>query len=308
MTPEIVTVGWLTVDDIVLTDGTCRQGVRGGGALYSAVGAHLWHASVGIHSTAGAPHFEETRRLVERRGIDASGISRTDGNGLELWLLHESPVHKQQIPKLSSSRALDLDRERGALPTGWQTARGYHIAPQGPASGIENVRRLAALPSEPVVTMDILSDGFIDASAYRDLAFLSGLAAFLPSEAEVARIWNPPDLTEWLTATARAHGRPLVVKRGEEGALVADATGRRARVPAFPAAVVDTTGAGDAFCGGFLAGLVAGRGLVTAAAMGTVSASYVIEASGALATPEPAAEERDDRLRRVLAGVVRFDP
>lgn len=49
----------------------------------------------------------------------------------------------------------------------------------------------------------------------------------------------------------------VAVKLGEEGAYVDD--GRwRGRVPAFSVDVVDTTGAGDAFCGGFLAGYLAG--------------------------------------------------
>ncbi len=49
----------------------------------------------------------------------------------------------------------------------------------------------------------------------------------------------------------------VAVKLGEDGAYVDD--GRwRGRVPAFSVGVVDTTGAGDAFCGGFLAGYLAG--------------------------------------------------
>jgi 2-dehydro-3-deoxygluconokinase len=50
-----------------------------------------------------------------------------------------------------------------------------------------------------------------------------------------------------------ARGAPLVVlKLGPDGALVADASGR-ARVPGFPVAALDATGAGDTFDGAFLA-------------------------------------------------------
>jgi hypothetical protein len=37
--------------------------------------------------------------------------------------------------------------------------------------------------------------------------------------------------------------------------------------------------------------------------MGTVSASYVIEAFGALATHKPTAQERDERYSKILIGV-----
>jgi ribokinase len=253
---------------------------------------------------AGKPHAEETRRRVIERGIDASAIGTIDGHGLELWLLHESEVHKQQVPKLTSSNPFELDRLRGPLPQRYREARGFHIAPQGPESSIANARALSSLAGSPVVTMDILSDAFVDASLYRDLAFLSHLTAFLPSEAEVERIWAPASLEAWLRIHALAHSCHMGAKLGAKGALLCDGTtGALIHVPALPVRVVDTTGAGDGFCGGFLAGLVAGKPLSTCAAMATVSASYVVESCGALETPRPDPAERDERLARVLAGI-----
>jgi ribokinase len=304
---DIATIGWLTVDDIVLTDGTAHMGVPGGGALYSAIGARIWNESVGLHSVAGKPHVEDTRRRVAERGIDASAIGTIEGHGLELWLLHESEVHKQQVPRLTSSDPFELDRLRGPLPDHYWEARGFHIAPQGPESSITNARTLSSLAGSPVVTMDILSDAFVDASLYRDLAFLSHLTAFLPSEAEVERIWRPASIEAWLRSHAVAHKCHMGAKLGARGALLCEATsGAILHVPALPVSVVDTTGAGDGFCGGFLAGLVAGKPLSTCAAMAAVSASYVVEACGALGTPRPDPAERDERLARVMAGITKM--
>lgn len=301
---DIVTVGWLTVDDIVLGDGTCRKDVLGGGALYSAVGAQIWNDAVAIHSVTGRPYVDYVRGGIEARGIDASAIGTVEGNGLQLWLLHESDTHKQQVPKLSSSSAAEMDHARGPLPLDLQSALGFHIAPQSPAGSLSNAERLHALPGRPVVTLDLLSDRFIDATLYRDLRFLHHVTAFLPSEAEVERIWTPPDLRRWMRQQATAHGCHIVMKCGEQGSLVCAAdNGEVVPIPAYPARVIDTTGAGDAFCGGFLAGLVADHPLIECAAMGTVSASYVVEACGALATARPASEDRRRRLETVMAGV-----
>ncbi|HEX2528539.1 MAG TPA: carbohydrate kinase family protein [Geminicoccus sp.] len=304
---EIVTIGWLTIDDIILGDVVQRD-VLGGGALYSAVGAQVWNDSVGIHSVTGRRHLGLVRADIEARGLDSRGIETIEGNGLQLWLLHENDSDKQQIPKLSSSTAAEMDAGRGPLPSFYRNARGFHIAPQGPDSSVANAVRLDALPSRPVVTLDLLSDGYIDASRYRDLTFLRHLSAFLPSEAEIRRIWQPADLEDWLTEQAVAHHCPIAVKLGEQGSIVCLPDERRlVRVPAYPAAVVDTTGAGDAFCGGFLAGLVDGKPLDVCAAMGTVAASYVIEACGALRTARPGQAERQARLERVRAGITATD-
>lgn len=301
---EIATIGWLTIDDIVLTDGTCKFGSRGGGALYSAVGAHMWNPHVGIHSVAGRPYFDETLAQIEASGINASSIGRSEGNGLELWLLHESEVHKQQVPKLSSSNALGLDAERGPVRGSLAEARGFHLAPQGPESSLANARHLSSLPQKPVVTMDLLADGFINAAVYRDLDFLAHLTAFMPSEAEIVRIWRPTSIEGFLKENAARHGCHMIAKLGERGSLVCEAgTATLTHIPAFAARVVDTTGAGDGFCGGFIAGLVAGQGPVLSAVSGTVSASYVVEAYGALETATPDDADRQKRFDSVRSGI-----
>jgi ribokinase len=92
------------------------------------------------------------------------------------------------------------------------------------------------------------------------------------------------------------------VKLGERGSLICDAeSGVLIHTPAHQVKLVDSTGAGDGYCGGFVAGLAARRPLAECAAMGTVSASYVVEACGALETERPSVAARQARLERVLA-------
>lgn len=308
VTPDLVTMGWLTTDDIVLPNGTCQRDIVGGGALYSAIGAHIWTDRVGIHSVAGRPYREAVCNAIERYGIDTAGINAIEGNGLLLWLLHESAVDKQQVPKLSSSSAAEMDQGRAVLPEAYRSASGFHIAPQTPLGSFADIDRLSRLPATPVITLDVLSDAFIDACLYEDLMFLNRITAFLPSREEVERIWCPADLEAWLRRQASEHGCHVAAKLGDAGSLVCEAqTGAIYRVPCYPAAVLDTTGAGDAYCGGFLSGLVDRLPIQECAARGTVSASFVIEACGALATAHPDRLERDERFVAVLSRVDRLN-
>src|SRR5271170_4205528 len=136
---DIATVGWLTMDDIVLLDHSCRPGVLGGGALYSAIGAQIWSDSVGVHSVAGREVYEDVRAQIASRGLDGEGVGAIDGVGLQLWLLHESETFKRQVPKLNSATAEEMDRGRSPLPGAYRRARGFHVAPQSPEGTTENV-------------------------------------------------------------------------------------------------------------------------------------------------------------------------
>jgi sugar/nucleoside kinase (ribokinase family) len=250
----------------------------------------------------GRAVYEDVRARIASRGLDGEGVGAIDGVGLQLWLLHESETFKRQVPKLNSATAEDMDRGRGPLPEPYLGARGFHVAPQTPAGTAENVRTLSELPHRPVVTVDILSDELIDRRLYADLGFLHGASAFLPSEAEIVRIWSPPDIGIWLRETAWRIKCHMGAKLGERGSLICDAeSGIFIHTPAHPVKIVDTTGAGDSYCGGFVAGLAASRPLAECAAMGAVSASYVVEACGALETERPSVVARQARLQRVLA-------
>jgi ribokinase len=75
-------------------------------------------------------------------------------------------------------------------------------------------------------------------------------------------------------------------------------------IPAVPVPAIDTTGAGDAYCGGFLAGLVETGDALEAGLRGAVSASLAIQDHGAQAGMEPDRSDVDQRLR-ALRGRVR---
>ena len=74
--------------------------------------------------------------------------------------------------------------------------------------------------------------------------------------------------------------RIVVATRGAAGSVIASGAARH-RIAAAPAAVRDTTGAGDAYAAGFLAALVKGRGLDEAGGLGAAAAARVIEQVGA---------------------------
>ena len=97
---------------------------------------------------------------------------------------------------------------------------------------------------------------------------------------EALSLYETPHLDEALDAL-RAEGVLAIVTRSENGSVVLDGD-KTHHVPAFRVAeVVDTTGAGDMFAAGFLAGLARGADMTTCARLGALAAAEVIQHLGA---------------------------
>jgi len=139
-------------------------------------------------------------------------------------------------------------------------------------------RRLdEARAGSTVVTMDLLSnlEDLVQAAA----AFLPHVDHFLPNE-EQARLMTGHDDPEAAAKALLGLGpAAVVVTLGAEGSLLATADGA-VRLPALEVEVVDTTGCGDAYCAGFITGLVHGQDLETAARWGTAAAATVAQGLG----------------------------
>lgn len=116
----------------------------------------------------------------------------------------------------------------------------------------------------------------------RVLPTLAHLEYFVPSEAEAREITKLDEPTEMARAL-RGHGAArVVIKLGDRGVLCLDERGHATHVPAFPVPrVVDTTGAGDCWAAGFLAGLREGRDMQSAARMGNAVAAVSVTGVGA---------------------------
>jgi len=100
------------------------------------------------------------------------------------------------------------------------------------------------------------------------------------NEAEITSLNETEDFEAAVAKTA-AQVPLLVVTRSEQGAIAVKG-GERFAVPAEPiAAVVDTTGAGDLFAAGFLAGQAQGRSVEDSLTMGAMCAAEIISHYGA---------------------------
>ncbi|MER7833239.1 PfkB family carbohydrate kinase [Streptomyces sp. NPDC095602] len=118
------------------------------------------------------------------------------------------------------------------------------------------------------VSVDPASTGFVgELGVDRFLDAVAGADVLFPNADEAALLTGLPSPEAAAAALSRRH-RLVAVTLGARGALVAEAGEVVARVPARRMRPVDTTGAGDAFAGAFLAARLAGAAAAEAAEAG----------------------------------------
>ncbi len=115
----------------------------------------------------------------------------------------------------------------------------------------------------------------------------------LPNENELLAISGEKDLDTAIAAMSRRVS-VLVVKRGAKGATGV-AAGRTVQVPACPAKVVDTTGAGDTFDAGFISGWLRELPLEQCLRLGTICGGATTEQLGGF-NGQPTWEQARSRL------------
>jgi ribokinase len=161
-----------------------------------------------------------------------------------------------QVPAVRSAGVvlLQLEIPLAAVAAAVQTATGIVVLNPAPTR---------PLPDELLDAVDVLVPN------EWELFRLAGLAA------------RPASL-ERLAAIARTiPTRNVVVTLGERGALVVPRDGRIDHVPAPAVTAVDTTGAGDCFCGALSVSLACGASLVEAARYAVGAAALSTTAAGA---------------------------
>lgn len=156
---------------------------------------------------------------------------------------------------------------------------GYLWDPAAPRAAMRKAISIARANNRKVAMT--LSDVFCVEGYRADFQALleSHVDLVFGNEHEVCALYQT-DLDTAMAELAK-HSCTTVVTRSAQGAVVIEG-GRHHVIPAEPASrVLDTTGAGDLFAGGFMAAMVEGRSLPDCARVGCIAAAEVISHYGA---------------------------
>jgi sugar/nucleoside kinase (ribokinase family) len=299
----VLVVGDVVDDEVVRPHGPLEWGgetradiaaTPGGSAANQAA----WLASLGVPvrfaGRVGAADVARHTNALGRYGVDARLTADPVAPTGRVLVVVGPDGERDMYVDAGANRFLSVaDLDDGLLHgVGHAHLSGYSFFPPGPRAAVRDLAGRAAARGV-TVSVDPASAAFLREVGPR--AFLDwtrGAKILFPNLDEGRVLTGRTEPGEVAGALVRHY--PLVVlKLGAAGVLAADRSGHRIRLPAPAVRAVDTTGAGDAFCAGFLA-RAAGSGagmtrvaLAARVAAGQDTALRVVTRLGARPRPGP---------------------
>lgn len=276
----------------------------GGDTSNAAIAAARQGASVGYVTALGRDAFgDRFIELWQREAVDCSQAARrSDGHTAVYFVTHDASGHQFHFLRAGSaaSRMTPADLPRDYLAG----ARILHLS--GISQAISDAARAAGFAAIDTVkaaggrvsydTNLRLKLWSVDQARATIHAAMARADIALPSLDDAVHLTGLTDPDAIIDFYLRL-GPPLVaLKLGKDGVLVATPQTRQ-RFAGHAVAAVDATGAGDTFCGSFLARLLAGDAPLAAAAWANAAAALKTTGFGAVA-PIPTSEMVTDFLRR----------
>jgi sugar/nucleoside kinase (ribokinase family) len=294
----------LIVDDIVLPDGRSFMNTLGGAGTHALIGMRVWSERLGFIAAVGADLDLQHRALLEGLGVDLRGLIEREGyKTARAWQLFEPDERRIEVFR---TREEDFERAKPEfvdIPADYLAARGFHIQSGTLAELADLAARLRAANPRVCLAWEPAPSQLIGPPA--DVrAVLSQVDLVSPDLGEGQMLTDEQAPERILDRLVGWGGRLVALRMGAQGSLVATADGARYRVPAVPATIVDVTGAGNAYCGGFLVGLGSGLGVAEAAARAAVSASFALEQFG---VPLFTTEKHAEAARRLAWAQARIE-
>jgi len=299
----ITVVGSVAYDSIETPAGR-RDRCLGGAATYFSLAASYF-TDVRVIAVVGEDFGPEQEAVFHARNIDTRGIERSEGKsffweGSYLENLNEAKTHNTELNVFAKFEP--------KIPNAYRDSEFLFLANIDP---VLQRRVREAMPGVRLVAGDTMNYWIKDHRGAL-LEVLKGLDVLLVNDTETRMIAGNANLVQAARGVLALGPRTLIVKHGEYGATAffsnrsfdrqGETTEHPFRAPALPLEeVVDPTGAGDSFAGGFF-GYLASQGELTPAAFrramfyGGVMGSFAVERFGTERLQEISRKEIDERF------------
>ncbi|MBL9106309.1 MAG: sugar kinase [Myxococcales bacterium] len=274
--PELLVVGSVAIDWIITPRAEREESVGGSATFFAMAASYL--ARVRLVGVVGGDFPQATIRDFEARGVDTSGLEVVPDGKTFRW---KGRYHDNMNDRTTLETHLNcFEHFAPKLPPRFRGSDFLFLANIQPGLQLQVYKQMERARLVGLDTMNL----WISVANDELKAVLRHVDVLTLNDEEARQLSGEHNLVKAARAIQKLGPRNLVIKRGEYGALLFDADGEIFAAPALPLEeVVDPTGAGDSFAGGFMGYLArpgiepSGGSLRTAMIFGSVMASFCVE-------------------------------
>jgi sugar/nucleoside kinase (ribokinase family) len=272
----ILIVGSMAFDDLELPTGRCAD-VVGGSATYSAFAASCF-APARVVAVVGEDFPPSAVERLEKRKIDVTGIEHVKGKTFRWAGRYSKDLNSRETLDTQLNVFADF---RPKLPESYRESPFVLLGNIHPALQLQVLEQV----SRPKLVVADTMNFWISGEPKTLASLLERVDVLIINDEEVRELTGIHNIKKAAREVLRRGPSRLVIKRGEHGALLFDEDGIFF-APGFPLEeVIDPTGAGDSFAGGFLGYLatqsnLGGIPMRRAMVHATATASFCVEAVG----------------------------
>lgn len=240
---SVLVVGSVALDSVVTPMGEASR-VVGGSAVFFAAAASLF-CPVQVVGVVGDDYPMDRLDFMKKRGVDLSGIERAPGSSFHWAGIYSRDMNDRETMETSLGVFADFEPH---IPEPFRDARVVFLGNIDPVLQLEVLRQV----KEPALVACDTMNYWIDGSRSELLELLKRVDILLVNDLEAKQLAEETNLLRAARWIQEQGPEIVVVKKGEHGAILfgPDVT---FFAPGYPLEeLVDPTGAGDAFAGGFL--------------------------------------------------------
>ena len=294
---SLLAVGTLAYDSIE-TVHERRENVLGGSATYFSLAACLY-GGLALVGVVGDDFEARDVELLRSRGIDLQGLEVAPGKTFRWSGRYEADWNTRHTLATHLNVFEHFDPK---VPMAHRSARFLFLANGSPA-----VQRKALEQAiQPEFTMLDTMNLWIEIARGELLDLLRRVDGLILNDEEARMLTGERNLLRAAAKALDLGPKTIVLKKGEHGAFLVSREARLA-LPAYPVEeVVDPTGAGDSFAGGFMGYLAAAgdaeaKTLRRAMLHGTAAASFCVEGFGVEGLARASRKALDARCADLLS-------
>ncbi len=272
--PRLLIVGSMALDSVRTPVAEVTDAL-GGAADYSSVAASFF-TPVDLVGVVGSDFPQEHLDFLKSRNIDLSGVQTVEGGKTFRWSgYYDFDLNVAHTLDTQLNVFADFAPQ---LPDSYKSADYVFLANIDPDLQLQVLEQV----TQPKLTMCDTMDFWIEGKKSSLLKVLERVDIAVLNDAEARQLTGEMSTVRAAKQIQKIGPKTVIIKKGEHGALFFDEA-EIFSAPSYPLEViVDPTGAGDSFAGGFI-GYVASKNDISNAALrnaviyGSVMASFNVE-------------------------------